>query len=105
MSISSISSLATNGLTGISQAAKTATAASAGSGTESVGDTFDKVLNSLNNSQQNADSLMTQLASGDNVDVSDVMIATTENDVNFRVAMAIRDKLISAYQEVMRMNV
>jgi len=72
---------------------------------DNVSKTFDQVLNSLNESQQNADNLLTQLASGGNVDVHQVMLATEENDVNFRVAMAIRDQLVNAYREVMRMAV
>jgi flagellar hook-basal body complex protein FliE len=67
--------------------------------------TFGQVLNSLNDSQQNADDLLSQLASGGNVDVHQVMLATEENDVNFRVAMAIRDQLVNAYREVMRMAI
>lgn len=101
MDISAISSLTTSGLQSISQSAKT----TATTNTESVGDTFSNILTSLNESQTKADTLLTQLASGEDVDVADVMIATTENDVNFRVAMAIRDKLVDAYREVMRMSV
>jgi flagellar hook-basal body complex protein FliE len=63
------------------------------------------VLNSLNASQNTADSLLQQLAAGQDVDLHQVMIAAEENDVNFRVAMAIRDKLVDAYREVMRMSV
>lgn len=99
MEISSISSLSTGGLQGISQSTKTIAT------DNSVEKTFGDVLSSLNESQLNADSLVTQLASGEDVDIADVMIATTENDVNFRVAMAIRDKLVDAYREVMRMSV
>jgi flagellar hook-basal body complex protein FliE len=101
MTISSISSLTTSGLSGISSGVKTTSTTQA----DSLGNTFNQVLNSLNESQTNADSLVTQLASGKDVDVADVMIASTENDVNFRVAMAIRDKLVDAYREVMRMSI
>jgi flagellar hook-basal body complex protein FliE len=66
---------------------------------------FGQVLDSLNQSQAEADNLVQQLAGGGDVDLHQVMIATEENDVNFRVAMAIRDKLVDAYREVMRMNV
>jgi flagellar hook-basal body complex protein FliE len=100
MSISSISPLTTSSLQGISQGVKT----NAASQKTSLGDTFSQVLNTLNESQTNTDTLVSQLASGKDVDVADVMIASTENDVNFRVAMAIRDKLVDAYREVMRMN-
>lgn len=101
MTISSISPLTTSSLQGISQGAKT----SAANQTTSLGDTFTQVLNTLNESQTNTDTLVSQLASGKDVDIADVMIASTENDVNFRVAMAIRDKLVDAYREVMRMNI
>jgi|WetSurMetagenome_2_1015567.scaffolds.fasta_scaffold481978_2 flagellar hook-basal body complex protein FliE len=102
MTISSISPLTTSSLQGISQGVKTTAATNK---SDSLGDTFNQVLNSLNDSQTNADSLVTQLSSGKDVDIADVMVATTENDVNFRVAMAIRDKLVDAYREVMRMNI
>ena len=48
---------------------------------------------------------MTKLSSGQDVDLHQVMIATEENDVNFRVALAIRDKLVEAYRSVMQMSV
>ena len=73
--------------------------------TNNVTKTFSDVLDSLNDSQQNADSLVSKLAAGENVDVHTVMLATEENDVNFRVAMAIRDRLVDAYKEVMRMSI
>jgi flagellar hook-basal body complex protein FliE len=101
MTISSISPLTTSALQGVSQGAKTTASAQS----TSLGDTFSQVLNTLNESQTNTDSLVTQLASGKDIDVADVMIASTENDVNFRVAMAIRDKLVDAYREVMRMSI
>lgn len=71
----------------------------------SVEKTFGQVLDSLNQSQLNSDNLVSQLASGQDVDLHQVILATEENDVNFRVAMAIRDRLVDAYREVMRMNV
>jgi len=101
MTISPISPLTTSALQGISQGVKT----TAANPTDSLGNTFNQVLNTLNESSNNADSMVTKLASGKDVDIADVMIASTENDVNFRVAMAIRDKLVDAYREVMRMNV
>lgn len=99
MQISPISTVSTNAVQGVASNTKTTTAA------ESLGKSFNEVLTSLNDSQTNADSLVTQLASGEDVEIADVMIATTENDVNFRIAMAIRDKLVDAYREVMRMSV
>lgn len=73
--------------------------------TDGLVQSFDQVLTSLTQSQENADSLVSSLASGGNVDLHNVMIASEENDVNFRVAIAIRDRLVDAYREVMRMSI
>lgn len=73
--------------------------------TEKITKSFDQVLSSLTQSQNNTDDLTTTLASGGDVDLHNVMIAAEENDVNFRVAIAIRDRLVDAYREVMRMSI
>lgn len=77
----------------------------AGSPASEVSQTFGEVLEALNRSQTESDLLMQKLAGGEDVDLHQVMIAAEENDVNFRVALAIRDRLVDAYREVMRMNV
>jgi flagellar hook-basal body complex protein FliE len=99
--IQPISPSSISSLTGV--AGKTGT--SPASGAQSAGQSFTQMLDSLNQSQTQSDSMVQQLAQGGNVDLHDVMIATEENDVNFRVAMAIRDKLVDAYRQVMQMNV
>ena len=101
MDISNISSLNLNSINSLEQSSnrKKATAL------DQVGETFSNVLNSLNESQTNTDNLVQTLSSGGDVDLHTVTIASEENDVNFRVAMAIRDKLVDAYREVMRMSV
>lgn len=67
--------------------------------------TFEQVLSALNQSQQQSDDLVQKLSLGENVDLHQVMIGLEENDVNFRVALAIRDRLVDAYREVMRMQI
>lgn len=78
---------------------------SATENTKQATPTFQDMLASLNQSQQNSDALMQQLAQGDNVDLHTVMIGLEENNVNFNVAMGIRDRLVDAYREIMRMQV
>ena len=70
-----------------------------------VSQTFGDMLSALNQSQMNADSLMQQLAQGENVDLHTVMIGMEENNINFNVALGIRDRLVEAYREIMRMQV
>ena len=62
-------------------------------------------LQQLSSSEKTSDSLLEQLAAGEDVDIHDVLIAVEETDINFRVAMSIRDKLVDAYSEIMRMSV
>ena len=78
---------------------------SASTTTEQVGKTFEDMLSSLNQSQANSDDLVQKLAQGENVDLHTVMIGMEENNVNFNVALGIRDRLVEAYREVMRMQV
>jgi len=104
MAISPISPLSLSipgidGIKGINDPQKTT------NGAGSVTQSFEKVLDSLNQSQSQADSLTQQLSSGENVDLSQLMIGMQENDVNTRVAISMRDYLVDAYREVMRMNI
>ncbi len=73
--------------------------------TQQIAKSFEDMLSTLNQSQQNSDNLVEQLARGENVDLHTVMIGLEENNVNFNVALGIRDKLVEAYREVMRMQV
>lgn len=82
-------------------AAKTGTAAPSAAG----GASFEQMLSGLNESQLSADDMVQKLALGESVDLHDVMLNLEENDVNFRVALAIRDRLVDAYREVMRIQV
>jgi len=72
---------------------------------QQVSQTFQEALDALSQSQQNSDELMQKLAMGEDVELHQVMIAAEQTDVNFRVAVAIRDKLVEAYREIMRMAV
>jgi flagellar hook-basal body complex protein FliE len=77
---------------------------SSGSATQ-ITQTFETMLNTLNESQLNSDALVEKMARGESVDLHEVMIGMEENNVNFNVALGIRDKLVEAYREVMRMQV
>ncbi|MDD5369955.1 MAG: flagellar hook-basal body complex protein FliE [Anaerolineaceae bacterium] len=100
MSVNPISPLNPNAIHGLTNPASAPSKAS-----DPTTKSFGELLNGLNQSQNESDSLMQKLAAGEDVDLHQVMIATEENDVNFRVALAIRDRLVDAYREVMRMNV
>lgn len=70
-----------------------------------VSKSFGDYLDDLSDMENHSDDLLKRLAAGEDVDLHQIMIATTETEVSFRVAMSIRDKLVEAYKEVMRMAV
>ena len=104
MSISPIT-LNPAALAPLGQTAAANSAAPAANGLNSVGATFQQALDGLNTSQSNSDALIRQLSAGENVDLHQVMISTEEADISMRVALAMRDKLVDAYHEIMRMSV
>jgi flagellar hook-basal body complex protein FliE len=101
MSIQSISSNPIPVIPEITPAQKTS---SSGAATQ-ITQTFENMLNTLNESQLKSDALVEKMARGESVDLHEVMIGMEENNVNFNVALGIRDKLVEAYREVMRMQV
>lgn len=96
-----ISSIGTSGI----QAGLTGTTKSATGMVNEVGKTFQELLNSLSETENTSDTMMQQFAAGGDVDLHELMIAMEQTDVNFKVAMNIQGKLVSAYQEIMRMQV
>ena len=101
MQIPSISPINTQSTQAVNGPRRPEVAGSVGQASKS----FEQMLNSLNDSQSESDDLVKKLSLGENVDLHQVMLSVEENDVNFRVAMAIRDRLVDAYREVMRMQV
>lgn len=80
-----------------------------GSSASDVQKTFSNVLgdafNKLNNTENTANTMENQLASGNVQNLHNVMIAAEKSDIMLQLAVQVRDKVISAYQEVMRMQV
>ena len=75
------------------------------SGEGSFGKVLGDVLRGTNETQLDADKAVTQLVSGEADNVQDVMLAMAKADLSFRMMLEVRNKLMDAYQEVMRTNV
>ena len=99
-----IQPIPSNPISTIRELGSTQRPAASGS-TQQIGQTFENMLSTLNQSQLNADGLIEKLAQGENIDLHSVMIGMEENNINFNVALGIRDRLVEAYREVMRMQV
>lgn len=66
---------------------------------------FNAGVQALNDTQVKADTLADQLATGEDVELHDVMIATQEADIALRLATQLRNQALEAYREIMRMPV
>jgi flagellar hook-basal body complex protein FliE len=66
---------------------------------------LDGALNSVNASQHKAETLSAAYERGDEVDIAKVMLARQEAGVAFEATLQVRNKLLSAYQDIMRTGV
>ena len=71
----------------------------------SFGDLLEKSVEKVNSLQKQADAAIDDLVIGNNKDIVQTMIMMEKADVSFRLMMQIRNKIIQAYEEVMRMQV
>jgi flagellar hook-basal body complex protein FliE len=61
-------------------------------------------LNDVNQLKLEADEAVANLAAGKQKDIHATMIALEKADVAFQLLMQVRNKIISAYETVMRMQ-
>ena len=68
-------------------------------------DTLKSALQEVNATQQNASALSEGYERGEVTDIAKVMLARQEAGVAFEATLQVRNKLLSAYQDIMRMGV
>jgi flagellar hook-basal body complex protein FliE len=69
------------------------------------GSALKQAVNSLHQLGSQADSASLSLAKGDPIDIHEVMLANEQASLGFSMAVQVRNKLVDAYTEVMRMSV
>jgi flagellar hook-basal body complex protein FliE len=78
------------------------------SGTERTGADFGSMvldgIDRLEQVQQKSDSLAVQAATGDLQSIHDYTIAATEAQVTTQLTVAVRNKAVEAFNEIMRMQ-
>lgn len=74
-------------------------------GGESFAETLKDAVGKVNELQQQADVKMQQLATGETTDIADVKIAAEKADIALRLMTSVRNKMIDAYHEIMKMQV
>jgi flagellar hook-basal body complex protein FliE len=71
----------------------------------SFADTLKEAINDVNALQVQADTKAQELSTGKTDDVAGVMIATEKAEIALRAMVQVRNKIIDAYQEIMKMQV
>lgn len=74
-------------------------------GEKSFADTLKEAVNSVNVAQKEADVKMQELATGKTKNIHDVMLTAEKADISLRLMTQVRNKIIEAYQEIMKMQV
>jgi flagellar hook-basal body complex protein FliE len=84
-----------------------ATTPDAGTSTSSggFGQALSTAIEGLSQSQNAADDASVRMAAGEPIDLHEVMLARETASLQFQLAVQVRNKLVEAYQDVMRMQV
>jgi len=77
----------------------------AATSSQSFLDTLKSMVSEVNEAQVSADKVSQDFASGKARDLHEVMIAVEKADLALRTVTAVRNKVVEAYNEVMRMPV
>ncbi|MFC3109586.1 flagellar hook-basal body complex protein FliE [Undibacterium arcticum] len=81
-------------------------AAEAPVGKANFSDLLKSSLEQVNSAQQTSEKLGQSFAMGDDkVSLSDVMISMQKANISFQAAVQVRNKLVSAYHDIMNMQV
>ncbi|QER41625.1 flagellar hook-basal body complex protein FliE [Thermodesulfobacterium sp. TA1] len=62
-------------------------------------------IKEVDQAQKQALASIEALAKGEEVDLSDVALTISKADTNFKLLLRIRNKVLEAYQEIMRMQI
>jgi len=69
------------------------------------GDVLKQAVTEINQLQNSADKAITGVQLGQSGSIHEAMIALEKADISFRAMMQVRNKILDAYQEIMRMQV
>lgn len=68
-------------------------------------ETLKNLLSSVNGSQRRATGLAESFEAGQEQDLAGVMVAQQQARLTFQTALQVRNKLVSAYQDIMNMPI
>lgn len=85
--------------------AGTAPAGQTGASPASFADTLNQALQSVNQGQQEAGKISEAYERGETIDIAKVMLVRQQAAVGFEATLQVRNKLLSAYKDIMSMPV
>jgi len=74
------------------------------SGGSSFTDVLESAVNAVNHTNDSAAAQVTNLLEGHGGDMNSVMVAVEKADVSFQLMMQVRNKIVSAYQDIEKMQ-
>lgn len=80
-------------------------AGKAGAASGEFGSSITKALDELDRLHGSADQMASQAATGDLESVTDYLVAATEAQLATQVTVAVRNKAVEAFNDIMRMQV
>lgn len=72
---------------------------------KSFTDVLAEAVTEVQKLQNEADTTIKKLVAGEIKDVSEAMVAVQKADMSFRTMMTVRNKVVTAYEEIMRMQI
>ena len=96
-------SLNISGISPLSQIQSDLSAPSAGDGGDSFKNILSSAIGEVENSRGNAAKSVEQFLSGNGDDLHSTILATQRAELEFQMFMQVRNKVVSAYQEIMKM--
>jgi flagellar hook-basal body complex protein FliE len=101
--------MAISGVAGLATAATAPAASGVAAGASAAdgapfGDLLKSAVSGVDQLQQEAAGAAVGMLTGDGVDIHHAMIATQKADMAFELALAVRNKAVAAYQQVMGMQ-
>ncbi len=66
---------------------------------------LSKSIRDIDRLQKDADISIENLASGEGTDIHETMIAMEKADITMKLMIQVRNKIVGAYEEIMRMQV
>lgn len=84
---------------------KTPDSSAVSKSTSGFSDMLSSMLSEVDETQKAGDQAVARLQSGDAKHLHEVMIAVEEADISLRMFVQMRNKALTAYEEIMRMQI